>query len=449
MEHSLKQTLCAVALFLAAAPGIGQTEGEPYFALSSARTFGPADAVSVQMNAWNVDALDFRVYRIKDPVRFFEQLEDAHMFGGQAPKPPRELTLLERFHRFKSEWRHGMINLVRYQFSRDSRAQIREALSRHPARSGKVASFAEAPLLNSQQVVATWHQPVTSQERWDVQTVPVEVKGKGVYLVEAVNKSLRAYTIVIVSDLAMITKQAPGRAVAFIVNRKTGEPVTNAELLLWSNASAHAQSWHTNAQGLVDTPVTADRNSDLRLMARAGADFTVSTLAAWTVGQKPNQDWTGYIYTDRPVYRPGHTVNFRAIVRAESPSGYIIPAVRNVDVSIDDPDQKTVYRKTLALSRLGTIHDSFTLPSGSALGDYSIRIPREENADLQGSFEVQEYKKPEYEVRVTPAKPRIIEGETVQATIDARYYFGEPVKNAKVTWAVYKTTPWLKLLRAR
>jgi len=28
---------------------------------------------------------------------------------------------------------------------------------------------------------------------------------------------------------------------------------------------------------------------------------------------------------------------------------------------------------------------------------------------------VQDYKKPEYEVRVTPAKPRVLQGESVQA----------------------------------
>ncbi len=31
---------------------------------------------------------------------------------------------------------------------------------------------------------------------------------------------------------------------------------------------------------------------------------------------------------------------------------------------------------------------------------------------MSGNFEVQEYKKPEYEVRVTPAKPRVLEGES-------------------------------------
>src|ERR1017187_7616793 len=64
---------------------------------------------------------------------------------------------------------------------------------------------------------------------------------------------------------------------------------------------------------------------------------------------------------------------------------------------------------------------------------------------MNGNFEVQEYKKPEYEVRVIPSKARVLQGETVQATIDARYYFGEPVNGAKVTYAVYRSRYWFPL----
>jgi len=461
MEHSLKQVTWALALLLAAAPGIGQDEDEPYFALSSAKTFGVGEEVSVQLNAWGVNALDFRVYRVKDPVRFFEQLEDPHMFGGRAQHPPREETLIERFHHFKARWRSTMEFLLRDQFSTDSRHRIRAAFSRKPGRSDKVAAYAEAPLLNSEQLVSTWHQTVASTERWETQTVPVEVKGKGVYLVEAVNKQLRAYTIVIVSDLAMITKQAPGRMVALVVSRKTGAPAPGAEVTLWSNTNARVdeKTWTANAEGMIDRPVAAGDNSDLRLMARADGEFAVTSLSSWAIGARQDRDWSGYIYTDRPVYRPGHTVDFKAIVRTAAPNGYAVPATKDLDVSIEDPDQKTVYHKRLPVSQIGTLHDSLTLAPGASLGYYAIQIhpaavatvdqgEASEGGDsygeMTGGFQVEEYKKPEYEVRVTPAKPRVIQGESVQAVIDARYYFGEPVKNAKVTWAVYRSTAWLK-----
>ncbi len=40
-------------------------------------------------------------------------------------------------------------------------------------------------------------------------------------------------------------------------------------------------------------------------------------------------------------------------------------------------------------------------------------------------------------MRVSPAKPRLLQGETMPVVIDARYFFGEPVANAQVKYRVY------------
>ena len=90
------------------------------------------------------------------------------------------------------------------------------------------------PLLNAQQVVLVWQQGVPKGNRWDAQTVPVNVGQKGLYLVEATNGTLRAYTIVSVTDLGIIAKGAPGRVRARVVDRITGAPVANAPVVLWS-----------------------------------------------------------------------------------------------------------------------------------------------------------------------------------------------------------------------
>src|ERR1035437_3814133 len=65
------QLLRILLLLALAAPGLSQSEDEPYFSLSSQRTFGAGGKPSVSLNAWNVDTLEFRVYRVNDPVHFF------------------------------------------------------------------------------------------------------------------------------------------------------------------------------------------------------------------------------------------------------------------------------------------------------------------------------------------------------------------------------------------
>ena len=88
-----RKTLTHILLLLAvAAAGLGQSEDQPYFSLRSERTFGSGGAPSVTLTSSNVDSLDFRVYRINDPVQFFQQLEDSHEFGGRVPRPPHEVS---------------------------------------------------------------------------------------------------------------------------------------------------------------------------------------------------------------------------------------------------------------------------------------------------------------------------------------------------------------------
>lgn len=219
----------ALLLLVLAAPGLSQPEDEPCFSLSSMRTFGVGGKPSISLNAWNVAALEFRVYRVNNPVQFFEQLESAHEFGGRAPRPPHQVTLLERIH----AWKHGLRTSIR----RGLRNQFTESPSAHfataftgtakpaaPSPAGGGTQYAEAPVLNSQQLVLTFQHTPQSHNRWDSQNVDVAVKERGVYLVEAVRGELRAYTILMVSDLVMVTKTGNGRLINFLADRNTGEP---------------------------------------------------------------------------------------------------------------------------------------------------------------------------------------------------------------------------------
>ncbi|MGC2109415.1 MAG: alpha-2-macroglobulin family protein, partial [Candidatus Korobacteraceae bacterium] len=76
------------------------------------------------------------------------------------------------------------------------------------------------------------------------------------------------------------------------------------------------------------------------------------------------------------------------------------------------------------------------------LGSYYLSMQMGERYVEGTNFSVEEYKKPEYAVKVTAQTPRVLEGQPIKATIDARYYFGEPVANAKVKWVVHTSTYW-------
>jgi len=441
MYRPLARWLLLAALATAV---LGQSEDEPYFALNSGNTFGSNGKPSISLTAWNVDSLEFRVYHINDPVEFFHRLENPHEFGGRAPRPPHQRTLLERIHAWKSGLRAGIRRSLRAQFTEPPSDHLASLLpGRTPPPTAKGTHYAEAPVLNPQQLVLTFVQPVRTRSRWGNQTVPLDLRRPGVYLVEAVRGSLSAYTILMVSDIVLTNKTGAGRIVSFVVDRNTGEPVPGAEIVTMLR-DGPTNTVRTNTDGIAESKIPDLHSDDVRIVARKDAHIAVDSMGAYAFELSTPQ-WMGYIYTDRPVYRPGHTVHFKAILRLRSPSGYQVPAGKSMPVEIQDPEQKPVYRKTLTLSANGTIHDDLVLAPGAALGNYTIEIHSGAEGQTSGDFQVEEYKKPEYEVRVTPATPRILEGAAAQATIDAHYYFGEPVAGAKVQYAVYRNRYWFPL----
>jgi uncharacterized protein YfaS (alpha-2-macroglobulin family) len=60
-------------------------------------------------------------------------------------------------------------------------------------------------------------------------------------------------------------------------------------------------------------------------------------------------------------------------------------------------------------------------------------------------FKVEEYKKPEFEVKVETDSDVYIRGARITAKVDAKYYFGSPVSGGQVEYSIYRSVyerPW-------
>ncbi len=236
MEDS-KRLALALILTLTCPTVAQEDEGRAYFSISTQKTFAPGETPTVQMWGTGFDALEFRLYHINDPVAFFQALQEDHRFGGQAPREGRQQTALEKVRTWKQGWRGRLKNLMRAQFTRDSRQTVHGWRAEREAAANKAAvvnvqTYADVPVLNSQQLVAKWEQKHQSANRWDSANIAIPAKEKGLYLVEATDGKIQAYTIVSVTGIAVITKAAPGRLVTRVVRRDTGAPVAECSIIL-------------------------------------------------------------------------------------------------------------------------------------------------------------------------------------------------------------------------
>ncbi len=142
-----------------------------------------------------------------------------------------------------------------------------------------------------------------------------------------------------------------------------------------------------------------------------------------------------YLYTDRPVYRPGQDVFFKGIIRQNDDLRYSLPKDSQVYVSIEHFGEK-VFGETMPLSKLGSFDGTFKLTEDAGLGSYDVYVRKSPAGDSFGylSFRVAEYHKPEFEVLASSDPSNLLAGDQATFSLDAKYYSGGNAGNAKAEW---------------
>ncbi len=452
MEHPARRRLSIWFLLLLAllSPAHLHAASSVSFNLSTNRSFAPTEKPTIHLYAQNVEELEFRIYRVPHPEKFLAGLPDLHSFDNGTPFGPKERiderTWLEKFH----DWKHHLWFLVRRFFRTQFTEENRDRLRAHQASLARrsrivgVAQFAQIPLLNDHQLVARWRQELPPTYVSDSQELPIDPLSSGLYLVEATDGHYKAYTLLMVSRIAMITRTGGGSVLTYCVDRVSGAGIAGVQV---SAGFAHKQqaTGTTDADGLAPLQMTAPKPlpDDFWVLATHGDDVAAVTPGGYALSGWQGGRWSSYVYTDRPVYRPGHVVHWKGILRARVENHLELPKLSTIHVTIADQDDHALLDKDMPLSAAGNVTGDLTLPATATLGYYTIRLrngPASDDVDADagnGQFRVEDYRKPEYQVRVSPAKPRLLQGETMPVVIDARYFFGEPVSNAKVKYRVY------------
>ncbi|MDB6140246.1 MAG: alpha-2-macroglobulin domain protein [Verrucomicrobiaceae bacterium] len=152
-----------------------------------------------------------------------------------------------------------------------------------------------------------------------------------------------------------------------------------------------------------------------------------------------------YVITDRPVYRSGQEVKWKFWARSAGydPKLNTNPyAGKNCEVTVTNQRSEKIWDKTYRADDSGAVEDTLKLADDATLGQYRVWISFDKNRGPNGNhaFRVEEYKKPEFEVKVqTPDKPVTL-GESFEFKIASDYYFGGAVKEGRVKYKVSRTT---------
>lgn len=334
------------------------------------------------------------------------------------------------------------------------------------------------------QPVARWEIDLTPPDRhFDaLQTVTLPLQKAGAYWVTAkMAGGNEARMVVWLADTAITRKRVEDGTLYFVADAVSGAGLTGASLEFFGwrqERVGQTRNYRvltsrfadrTQTHGLC-VPPAGSMNPQFRwLIIARTADGRLAYSGfdgVWNPERLAELDYSPikvYSITDRPVYRPGHEVKFRLWVRQPR---FHEDTPRFVDqpfwLQIRNPKGDVVHEQEVRSDRWAGIDGSWTLPADAVLGQYALEICEVDIAPASrpragrqapparkpgtdrvvlgaGSFRVEEYRKPEFEVQVAAPDKPVMLGEKIKVGIKARYYFGAPVTQARVHYKVERT----------
>lgn len=304
--------------------------------------------------------------------------------------------------------------------------------------------------------------PAPDASRGDPTLLALQVSSPGL---DSASRVTQPIALLQVTDLGVHARIGAADGAVWVTGASDGQPRAGAEVTLHDRAGRVLARAVTDREGLArldgyrapdQDPTEPWSSFEGYVAVRLGADralvpvsrydpdlspwrFNVS--AAWGPGRVPV---AGAVFTERGIYRPGEPLHAKVIART-GPLGTLTAPARGDSLRWIFHDRRdetgeagTLRDTTVALSPFGTADQTFDVPTNAAPGDYELvtRLKRDGRwTDLATTrYRVAEYRPPEFLVDVTAADTPRLAGDTLRATVEARYLFGAPMARAAVRW---------------
>ncbi len=263
-----------------------------------------------------------------------------------------------------------------------------------------------------------------------------------------------------VTDLAVHAKLGATKGLVWVTRLSDGKPVPGAKLALHDRTGAVRWTGRSDADGLSPVPGLATLLSAEEgrhggvpfalVAAESGGDVGV-TLSSWEGGLEAYafglpSDWEGNqprslggVFPERGIYRPGETVHLKGVARIRKLGVMRTPTTGTVQVRVTSSRGKEVFSRAVPLTSFGTFSADVPVDADAPLGGHQVEAAwsgEGETAAWHGTFRVEEYRAPQFQVDVTAPAKALSSGEAVKAQVLARYLFGGAMSGAQVRWTV-------------
>lgn len=271
--------------------------------------------------------------------------------------------------------------------------------------------------------------------------------------------------LIVVTDLGMLVKRAiDGSQDVFVQSIRTGQPVAGASVSVLAVNGQTLFTQETGADGMVHFPTfngldhekkptlyVVKKADDLSFLPIGGndrqLDFSRFDIGGEASAVNPGT-LSGYLFSDRGIYRPGDEMHIGLIVRAASWTRDVagIP----LQAEIVDPRGVTVKQMPLKMDDSGFGELSYTSAETAPTGTWTVNlyIVRDGKADTQignTTVQVKEFLPDRMKVEAKLSS-QVAEGwvkpDGLKGLVDAQNLFGTPAADRRVEATLTLRPAW-------
>ncbi len=237
---------------------------------------------------------------------------------------------------------------------------------------------------------------------------------------------------------------------------KDGKPLNNVEMTIADYKAVEQGNATTAVNGLANIPLPNTAGKKM-LIARNGKDvaFLPEDFGFWDDGV--HSGWRKrtagdvlrwHVFDDRGMYRPGEEVHVKGWLRSVGmgPRGDVALAggSTGVNYTLRDSRGNRILNGSARVNALGGFDAAFKLPPTMNLGHAYLTLVAGGNLSAphnqhQHPIRVQEFRRPEYEVKTTASDGPHFVRDHATLTVAANYYAGGGLADSEVRWYVAAT----------
>lgn len=297
--------------------------------------------------------------------------------------------------------------------------------------------------------------PASSDFKSHKTSLELKALPAGIYLAEyVVENSVQGNYYFIVSDSKIIFSKKddndPKATILKLVNNENGKAFINENLDIIEYVRGKAVTKYTlktDKSGNFQFPNSANQEYYRNFLVKNGNNFSMINVYGYDYGNRnksENQE-SAQIFLDRKIYRPGQIVYFKVIATGINGETQKIKTLEKVklNITLNDTNGEELQTLKLTTNQFGSVNGSFTLPKNKLNGNFNIEVDNDDddasyNISGYADFQVEEYKRPKFEVTFEPIKDEYKYGQTIELKGKAMMFSGVALSNSTVNYEIKK-----------